>query len=318
MKPKVCIVNCARGELIDDVALAAALKSGQVGGAAIDVFTQEPPKNSTLLACDNLLATPHIAGSTNEAQEAVGIQIAQQVKEYLKRGVIQNAVNVPSLTDEEYVEVQPYIALAEKLGSFLAQVVESGSSLEEITLRYSGRIAQWKTALVRNAAIKGILNQSSPDQANLVNAAAVAAERGIRVNESKEPQASGGSTVNVLGLALKIGSQDRQAKATVLQGRSNRLLALDGIHIEAPLEGNLIYLRNRDVPGVIGQVGTITGKHGVNIANFALGREERSDASSISEAIAVIHVDGDVPAATISDLKKMDAVTEVRQVRLPR
>jgi D-3-phosphoglycerate dehydrogenase len=316
MKRGVRIVNCARGELIDDVALAAALKSGQIGGAAIDVFTQEPPKNSPLLACENLLATPHIAGSTNEAQEAVGIQIAQQVKEYLKRGVIQNAVNVPSLTDEEYSEVQPYIALAEKLGSFLAQVVESGASLEEITLRYSGRIAEWKTVLVRNAAIKGILNQSSPDQANLVNAAAVAAERGIRVHESKEPQASSGNALNVLGLALKIGSREREGKATVSQGRPNRLLSLDGIHIEAPLEGDLIYLRNRDVPGVIGQIGTVTGKHGVNIANFALGREERSDASSISEAIAVIHVDGDIPPAAISDLKKLDAVTEVRQVRL--
>ena len=183
-------------------------------------------------------------------------------------------------------------------------------------MRYSGRIAEWKTALVRNAAIKGILNQSSPDQANLVNAAAVAAERGIRVNESKKPQVSGGSAVNVLGLAMKIGHREREAKATVLQGRSHRLLALDGIHIEAPLEGNLIYLRNRDVPGVIGQVGTITGKHGVNIANFALGREERSDASSIAESIAVIHVDGEVPSAAISDLKKVDAVTEVRHVRL--
>lgn len=320
MKRGVRIVNCARGELIDDAALADGLKSGQVGGVALDVFTEEPPKNSPLLACENVLATPHIAGSTNEAQEAVGVQIAQQVKEYLKRGVIQNAVNVPSLTDEEYAEVQPYIVLAEKLGSFLAQVAASEANLEEITLRYSGRIAEWKTALVRNAAIKGILNQSSPDQANLVNAASLAAERGIRVNESKKPQVSGGSAVNVLGLTLKTGAGEREAKGTVLHGRSNRLLVLDGIDIEAPLDRNLVYLRNRDVPGVIGQVGTIMGKHGVNIANFSLGRqnkdEETTSSAKAAEAIAVIHVDGEVPPAVIAELKKVDAVTDVRQVRL--
>ena len=316
MKRGVRIVNCARGELIDDAALAAALNSGQVGGAALDVFTEEPPKSSPLLECENLLATPHIAGSTNEAQEAVGVQIAQQVKEYLKRGVIQNAVNVPSLTDEEYAEVQPYIVLAEKLGSFLAQVAEGEGNLEEITLRYSGGIAEWKTALVRNAAIKGILNQSSPDQANLVNATSLAAERGIRIHESKKPQVSGGSAVNVLGLTLKTGAREREAKGTVLHGSSNRLLVLDGIDIEAPLDRNLVYMRNRDVPGVIGQVGTIMGKHGVNIANFSLGRGEKVSATKAVEAIAVIHVDGEVPAAAIAELRKVDAVTEVRQVRL--
>ena len=234
----------------------------------------------------------------------------------MKRGVIQNAVNVPSLTDEEYAEVQPYIVLAEKLGSFLAQVAEGEGNLEEITLRYSGGIAEWKTALVRNAAIKGILNQSSPDQANLVNAASLAAERGIRIHESKKPQVSGGSAVNVLGLTLKTAAREREAKGTVLHGSSNRLLVLDGIDIEAPLDRNLVYMRNRDVPGVIGQVGTIMGKHGVNIANFSLGRGEKVSPTKAAEAIAVIHVDGEVPAAAIAELRKVDAVTEVRQVRL--
>ena len=173
MKRGVRLVNCARGELVDEAALAVAVQQGQVAGAALDVFVEEPLKNSPLTALDNVILTPHIGGSTHEAQEAVGYQIAQQVKEYLKHGVIQNAVNVPSVSHDEYLELQPYIVLAERLGSFLAQVSEG--ALEEISLRYSGHIANWKTELIRNAAIKGILNQALEEKANLVNAAAIAA-----------------------------------------------------------------------------------------------------------------------------------------------
>jgi len=158
MKAGVRLVNCARGELIDEAALAQGLKQGRVAGAALDVFTEEPPKSSPLTALDNVILTPHIAGSTFEAQEAVGYQIAHQVKEYLKDGVIQNAVNVPSVSHDEYLELQPYIVLAERLGAFLAQV--SDGTLEEISIRYSGHIAESKTELIRNAAIKGILNEA--------------------------------------------------------------------------------------------------------------------------------------------------------------
>ncbi len=186
MKRGMRLVNCARGELVDEAALAAAVQQGQVAGAALDVFAEEPLKNSPLTALDNVILTPHIAGSTHEAQEAVGYQIAQQVKEYLKHGVIQNAVNVPSVSHDEYLELQPYIVLAERLGSFLAQVSEG--ALEEISLRYSGHIANWKTELIRNAAIKGILNQALEEKANLVNAAAIAASRGLRVHEATNPR----------------------------------------------------------------------------------------------------------------------------------
>jgi D-3-phosphoglycerate dehydrogenase len=314
MKKGVRIVNCARGELIDDQALATALKSGHVGGAALDVFTVEPPKDSPLLACENVVATPHIAGSTNEAQEAVGVQIAQQVKEYLKRGVIQNAVNVPSVTDEEYAEMQPYIGMAERLGSFLAQISHGSGTLEEIALRYSGRIAEWKTALIRNAAIKGVLNSLLQENANLVNAAGVAQERGIRVHETKKTETSGGGAANVLSIDLQTGAGSRSAKGSVLHGHSYRLLNLDGIDIEAPLEQNLIYLRNKDVPGVIGQVGTILGAHNVNIANFSLGRGQQT--ISGTEAIAVVHIDSDAPPAALDALRNVSAITDVRAVRL--
>src|ERR1700680_3336575 len=168
MKPGVRLVNCARGELIDEAALAQGLKQGRVGGAALDVFTEEPLKNSPLTSIENVILPPHIAGSTFEAQEAVGYQIAHQVKEYLKDGVIQNAVNVPSVSHDEYLELHPYIVLAERLGAFLAQVSEG--ALEEILLAYSGHIAEAKTELIRNAAVNGILNEALEEKANLVNA----------------------------------------------------------------------------------------------------------------------------------------------------
>ena len=166
MKKSVRIVNCARGELVDDAALVAALQSGQVAGAALDVFRQEPLKNSPYFGLDNVILTPHIAGSTGEAQEAVGIQIAQQVKEYLKFGVVQNAVNLPSMTHEEYQELSPYIHMAERLGAFLSPL--AAGNLESIHISYSGRLAQGKTELVRNAAIQGVLAHS--ENVNRINA----------------------------------------------------------------------------------------------------------------------------------------------------
>ncbi|MBI2678256.1 MAG: phosphoglycerate dehydrogenase [Candidatus Koribacter versatilis] len=312
MKRGARIVNCARGELIDEQALAAALKSGHIAGAALDVFTVEPPKDSPLLALANVLLTPHIAGSTFEAQEAVGVQIAMQVREYLKRGVIQNAVNVPSLTHEEYVEMQPYIALAERLGAFLANV--TAGNVEAVSVRYSGRIAEWKTELLRNAAVKGILNQMLAEKANLVNAAAIAAERGVEVSEIKKPKASSGGAGNVMTVLLKTNSEERLAKGAVLHGKSPRLLAVDDIDVEAPLERDLIYMRNNDVPGVIGKVGTILGKHAINIANFSLGRREKN--GKPAEAIAVVHVDSKPTEAVLDELRKIEAVKLVKAMRL--
>src|SRR5450631_3232087 len=200
MKRGVRLVNCARGELVDEAALAAALQEGQVAAAALDVFAKEPLKDSPLQKLDNVILTPHIAGSTNEAQEAVGHQIAMQVKEYLMHGVIQNAVNVPSVSHEEYLVMKPYIVLAERLGAFLAQVSEG--TLEQISLRYSGHLAESKTELIRNAAIKGILNENLEEKANLVNAAAIASSRGLLIHEDRKPKSAGGDE-SVLSIKLK-------------------------------------------------------------------------------------------------------------------
>ncbi len=315
MKRGVRLVNCARGELVDEAALAQALKQGQVAAAALDVFAEEPPKRSPLLAMENVIATPHIGGSTHEAQEAVGYQIALQVKEYLKHGVIQNAVNVPSVSHDEYVEMQPYIVLAERLGAFLAQA--SDGTIEEISLRYSGHIAEWKTELVRNAAVKGILNQALEEKANLVNAAAIAASRGLQIHEARKPKSSTGGAGSVLSILLKTSSEEHLIKGAVLHKNTPRLLNIDGIDVEAPLERSLIYLRNRDVPGVIGKIGTILGKHSINIADFSLGRRTANGkGGKPRQAIAVVHVDGRVPEPVLAELRKIAAVEQAKAIRL--
>jgi D-3-phosphoglycerate dehydrogenase len=315
MKKGVRLVNCARGELIQEADLAEALKQGQVAGAALDVFAEEPPTNSPLLLLQNVILTPHIGGSTHEAQEAVGFQIAQQVKEYLKHGVFQNAVNVPSVSHDEYILMEPYIVLAERLGAFVAQASEG--SLEEISIRYSGHIAEWKTELVRNAGIKGMLNQALDEKANLVNAASIADSRGLRIRETRKAKVGTGGAGSVLSIQLKTTSEEHLVKGAVLHGREPRLLAVDEIDVEAPLERNLIYLRNRDVPGVIGRVGTILGEHKINIANFSLGRRsgETSPGTAL-EAVAVVHIDGRVPDNVLAELRKIEAVEQAKAITL--
>jgi D-3-phosphoglycerate dehydrogenase len=310
MKKGVRIVNCARGELIEDVALVEALKSGQVAGAALDVFVVEPAKNSPYAELDNVILTPHIAGSTAEAQEAVGIQIAMQVREYLKLGVVQNAVNLPSLSHEEYVVLAPYIDLAGRLGSFLAQTGNGG--IEGIDLTYGGSLAEAKTELVRNAAIAGLLQGS--ENVNRINAAAVAGERGIRIHEEKTESHRGGAA-SVLQVELHTAAGSTHASATVIHGEQPRLLEFDGIDIETPLEGNLLVCRNLDVPGVIGRIGSILGEHGVNIANFALGRE-RSGVKPV-KALAVVQVDAPVSETVLEALATIEALLEARPVSLP-
>jgi len=310
MKKGVRIINCARGELVVDADLVAALKNGQVAGAALDVFAVEPPKESPYFELENVILTPHIAGSTGEAQEAVGVQIAQQVREYLKLGVVQNAVNLPSLSHEEYVKLAPYIDLAGRLGSFLAQAGKGG--IESIALVYGGALAEAKTELIRNAAIAGLLQGS--ENVNRINAAAVAAERGIRVHEEKEESHRGGAAT-VLTIVLHTAAGESRASATVIHGEEPRLLAFDGIDVEAPLEGALVVCRNFDVPGVIGRIGTILGQQGVNIANFALGRE-RAGAKPV-KALAVVQVDEPVSESALEALKVIEALLEARLVKLP-
>ncbi len=330
MKPGIRIVNCARGELIVEEALAEALASGKVAGAALDVFHQEPLKDSRFFALENCLLSPHIGGATDEAQEAIGIQLARQVRDYLKLGVVQNAVNVPSLTHEEYLELAPYIEMAGRLGQFLAHATPG--NLENIQITYTGRMSQGKTDLIRNAAIAGIFSGSDSADAtagkasvaNRINAAAIAAERGIRIQEDKKETVSGGAG-SVLKLTLHSSEGDAAGSATVLHGTSPRLITLDGIDIEAPLHGTLVVIRNHDVPGVIGRIGTILGEQGLNIANFALGRAADPSPASRSrrvpqgQALAVVQIDAQSITQAhnaVDALRKIEAIASARLVDL--
>jgi len=314
MKKGIRIINCARGELIVEEALAEALKSGKVAGAALDVFHQEPLKESVFHNLDNVILSPHIAGATDEAQEAIGIQLAMQVRDYLKLGVVQNAVNLPSLSHEEYIEIAPYIEMAERLGNFLSHATPG--NLENIQITYTGRIAAGKTDLIRNAAIAGIFADS--EAVNRINAAAIAQERGIRIQEDKKEFTTGGAG-SVLKIVLHSSEGDASASATVLHGSSPRLLTYDGIDIEAPLTGTLVAIRNHDVPGVVGRIGTILGDHSINIANFALGRSIRSQRVPQGQALAVVQIDVPHAAAAIAAieaLRKVEAIASVRLIEL--
>ena len=312
MKKGVRILNCARGELIEEAALAAALTSGHVAGAALDVFASEPLKDSPFFAMPNVLLTPHIAGSTDEAQEAVGIQIARQVREYLRLGVVQNAVNVTSLTHEEYVQLAPFIEMADRLGQFLSQA--SARSIESIELSYSGLLAEGKTELLRNAAIAGLLTGS--ENVNRINAAALAAERGIRLHEEQQSSVRG-SAADALRITIRDTQGASTAVGTVLHGEQARLIELDGLDLESPLDGTLLVCRNRDVPGVIGNIGTVLGQQGVNIANFALGRERRQTGIAAPvKALSVVQIDEPVAPTLLDELAKVANLLEARLVRL--
>ena len=310
------IVNCARGELIVDADLAAAVTSGHIAGAALDVFHHEPLKNSPFFALDNIILTPHIAGSTRESQEAVGIQIARQVRDYLKLGIAQNAINLPSLTHEEFLAIAPYLDMAERLGSFLGQVTDG--NVESIQIAYAGSLASGKVELLRNAAVAGVLGTSQ--SVNRINAAGIAERRGIRISEDKN---EAGAPALALTLHTRTGA--RSATGTVLHGNSPRLLNAHGIDVEAPLHGSLICIRNQDVPGVIGRVGTMLGEHGINIANFALGRPHPKPQAGVSQAevapagqaFAVVQVEGAVTPELLELLRQQPAIVSARLVELP-
>ncbi|HVB29067.1 MAG TPA: phosphoglycerate dehydrogenase [Terriglobia bacterium] len=297
-KPGVRIVNCARGDLIKQEDLLLALESGQVGGVALDVYEQEPPTDSKLVAHPNVIATPHIAGSTDEAQEIVGISIAEQIRDFLRLGVPRNAVNMPAISPEEYKKVEPYLQLGEKLGAFVAQI--SGERVEEVMISYDGGLAELNTHLVKNSVLKGVLDKALPNEVNLINAAALAQERSIEVVEVRSARRAAYS--NSLGVALRTEGDSTSALGMVgLSGL--RILGISDIDIEAPLKGVLLFLRNQDVPGVIGRVGTILGEKKVNIASFALGRSQQA-----GEAIGLVNVDNPVSQEVLDEIRKVPAV----------
>jgi D-3-phosphoglycerate dehydrogenase len=310
MKPGVRIVNCARGELVDEAALAEAVASGKVADAALDVFATEPVKaDYPPFASEAVLATPHIGGSTEEAQEIVGVRIAEQVVEYLSTGVAINAVNMTALSPEQYRALSPYITLAERLGIFAAYIATGNP--RTVRLTYFGRIGDGNTNLLRNAGLAGVLARSTSKRANLVNAMPIAEQRGWNVQESRHRRTGHIDTIR-LDLITDAGTTSVEG-AVVLE--KPRLLQVEGIYCEAALSGALIFMKNHDVPGVIGHVGTVLGKNQINIANFSLGRRDAPTAPGRPlDAVALVSTDGLVPESVLAQLRDNPAVRFARAV----
>jgi D-3-phosphoglycerate dehydrogenase len=310
MKPGVRIVNCARGELVDEAALQEAVQSGKVAGVALDVYSAEPPPAGfPLFASDAVLATPHIGGSTEEAQEIVGVRIAEQVVEYLKNGVAINAVNMPSLSPEQYRALGPYITLAERLGAF-ASYIATGNP-RTVRLTYFGKIGDGNTSLLRNAGLAGLLSRSSTRKANLVNALQMAEHRGWNVAEAHEKRSAHTDSIR---LEVETDSGVTTVEGVVLLEKP-RLIQVDGIYCELALSGFLIFMKNQDVPGVIGHVGTVLGRNKINIANFSLGRRDAPAAPGEPlEAVALVSTDELVPESVLAQLRDNPAVKFARSV----
>ena len=288
--------------------LEAHGKSGKVAGAAMDVFSVEPPPAGfPLFQQDSVLATPHIGGSTEEAQEIVGVRIAEQVLEYLKSGVAINAVNMPALAPEQYRALSPYATLAERLGVFAAHIATGNP--RKLRIVYSGKIFGMGSGLLRNAGLAGALSRSTARKANLVNAMQLAEQRGWDVEEVHDKSYG---PMDSIRLELVTDTGVTTVEGVVLLGQQ-RLMQVDGIFCEAALSGRLIFMKNRDVPGVIGHVGTVLGRNGVNIANFSLGRREASGApGEPAEAVAVISTDEMTQESVLAQLRDHAAVKFAR------
>ncbi len=318
MKQGVRIINCARGGLVDEAALNDALVSGKVAGAALDVFTEEPPPpNHPLLAFDNVIVTPHLGASTTEAQEGVAVTVAEQMRDYFLTGALRGAVNAPAMNAQQLQMLQPYIALAESLGRFQAQLLDDAAVVREVQLEYAGELAEMDAAPVTRAFVAGLLRNMSA-RVNVVNAFLIAEERGLSITTSYARTAGAGGAAKSVGTMSHIRTRVliadvEQLVAGALFGpqRDRRITEINGFRLEAIPRGHLLVTRNRDVPGVIGRIGSALGERGVNISSFHLGRQERG-----GEAMAVIETDAPLGKDTIDSLRSFDEVIYAREIEL--
>jgi D-3-phosphoglycerate dehydrogenase len=307
MKNGAFLVNAARGDLVEEEALLAALKSGKLAGAAVDVFANEPRPNAELVNLPNLVATPHLGASTVEAQEKVGYDIALQVRDYFIDGIVRNAVNFPSVSMAEYRSIAPFLELGERLGSFAQQLAEG--RIQEISVRYYGELTEIKTHLICSSILVGALKPVLTERVTLVNALETARERGIHFLESRSSRER--SFSNLISVKVITDRGALWVEGTVLHKNRLHLVSLEGIDVDAPLSGRMLILRNDDTPGVIGRVGTILGENGINIANFALGRGEDS-----GEAVGVVNVDSEVHSGVLQQLRSLPAVRHAAVVKV--
>jgi D-3-phosphoglycerate dehydrogenase len=306
-KKGVRIINCARGGLVDEAALLEALQSGQVGGAALDVYEKEPPaEDMAFRALPNVVLTPHLGASTSEAQEGVGIEIAQAISEYLTNGVINNAVNVPNVDVRTLEALRPYLSVGEKLGRLLAQIAPCG--LETLAIKYTGKVSEAETVPVTRSILKGLLGQTSEGVINEVNAPKVAANLGLKVTETK--QVDGGDFTDLITVEATKGGEKFEVAATVFAGRT-RIVRINGRNLEANPEGVLLFVENQDRPGMLGSIGTLLAKHQINIANMSLGRSEAG-----GNALSIYNLDTRPNDAVVKEIEAVPGIVSVKVAQL--
>ena len=301
-KKGVRIINCARGGLVDEHALRALLDTGHIAGAAFDVFAEEPATSNILFGHPNVVCTPHLGAATTEAQENVALQVAEQMSDYLMRGAISNAVNFPSITAEEAPKLRPFIALAEKLGSFAGQLTDSG--LKEIRITYQGDVASLKIKALTASAIAGVLRPALQD-VNVVSAPVVAKERGIVIEETVREEE--GDYESLITLEVVTDELSRSVSGTVFHDGKPRIVDIKGIKVDAEFGPSMIYVTNEDKPGFIGRFASLLGNAGVNIATFALGRDAEG-----GSAIALVEIDGATPPHILQGVQRLPGVKQAR------
>jgi D-3-phosphoglycerate dehydrogenase len=305
MKDGVRIINCARGGLVDEEALAAAIRSGKVAGAGVDVFVNEPAEASPLFGLPNVVCTPHLGAATTEAQENVALQIAEQMSDYLVNGAVSNALNMPSISAEEAVRLTPFVRLAEQLGSFAGQLTES--TILGVGVEYAGDVAEMNTKALTAALLAGLLRPMLTE-VNMVNAPVVARSRGMAVDETRQTQR--GAYETYIRLTVRTERQERSVAGTVFSDGRPRIIQIKGINMEAGFAPNMLYVTNRDRPGFIGRLGTLLGDRKVNIANFNLGRVAPGD-----DAISLIEIDEAVSDSVLAEVRALDGVVQAKRLR---
>ncbi len=308
MKKGVRVINCARGGIIDELALLNAVKEGKVAGAALDVFEQEPlSPESELLKLDNVVITPHLGASTEEAQVNVAVEVSEIVRDALLGKGIRNAANYPSVEQEVYKILEPYINLCEKLGMFSAQLAEG--RYEAVNINYSGEITQHDLSPLTMALVKGMLSPILKESVNFINAMALAKERGIKISQTKSSKEE--EFVNLIQLEIKTDKETRRVGGTLSSNKQPRIVKIDAYYVEVAPIGNMIMIQNWDKPGIIGNLGTLLGKQNINIAAMTFGREKAG-----GKAVSVLNVDSPVSAEVLDKIKKIENILAVKVLNI--
>ncbi|MDY6842503.1 MAG: phosphoglycerate dehydrogenase [Thermodesulfobacteriota bacterium] len=307
MQTGVMIINCARGGIIDEDDLLEAIKAKKVAGVALDVFEKEPPAAKPLYEMDEVILTPHLGASTEEAQENVAIAIVEQIVNYLTKGEIQNATNVPSVSKEVLEKLQPYLSIAEKIGSFQAQIDVGG--LKEITIEYSGEVTRFDLTPITISFLKGLLSPTLTENINFVNAPVVAKERGIKVVETKISTSE--NFTNLLTLKTKTSKGEQIISGTLFNNQEQRIVRINQFRVEVIPEGEMLIVHTHDRPGVIGSIGTILGHHNINIARMQFSREKQED-----KALVVLNNDSPISEEVMKTLSSLQNILSVKKVVL--